>query len=408
VSRAGASGMNAPHAGPATASPHDALKFRSDDWGDVVLPAASALAGVAVALLERGPLWFTLVGTLLLLGAAGMHVGWRRRRAAAEMQRVAAEHRMLRESIENTPMPYAVYDDRDCLIAWNKAYEATHADAFRRLRSQADSGRLQYAELLRVTAEATLPPQAVAEHVAERLRRQREANGLAVDREYPNLGWLRVCKFATPSGAVAGFAVDINELKQREAALKEQIELSEALARRLRDRADTDALTGTRTRRAFLEGAGEEFQRVRRYGHPLCLAMLDIDAFKAVNDDRGHAAGDQVLARVAAVCLSQLRAGIDHCGRLGGEEFAILMPDTALAGAKALSERLCAAVRELRFDAGGEVFGVSVSIGVAMLTATDDDVAALMARADAALYSAKGAGRDRVIVAGADAPLLST
>jgi diguanylate cyclase (GGDEF)-like protein len=337
-----------------------------------------------------------------------MHVGWRRRRAAAEMQRVAAEHRMLRESIENTPMPYAVYDDRDCLIAWNKAYEATHADAFRRLRSQADTGRLQYAELLRVTAEATLPPQAVAEHVAERLRRQREANGLAVDREYPNLGWLRVCKFATPSGAVAGFAVDINELKQREAALKEQIELSEALARRLRDRADTDALTGTRTRRAFLEGAGEEFQRVRRYGHPLCLAMLDIDAFKAVNDDRGHAAGDQVLARVAAVCLSQLRAGIDHCGRLGGEEFAILMPDTGLAGAKALSERLCAAVRELRFDAGGEVFGVSVSIGVAMLTATDDDVAALMARADAALYSAKGAGRDRVIVAGADAPLLST
>lgn len=254
-----------------------------------------------------------------------------------------------------------------------------------------------------MTAEATLPPEAVADHVAERLRRQREANGAAVDREYPSLGWLRVCKFATPSGAVAGFAVDINELKQREAALKEQIALSENLARQLRERADTDALTGTQSRRAFLECATEEFQRTRRYEHPMCLAMLDIDAFKAVNDFRGHAAGDQVLARVAAVCLAQMRAGTDHCGRLGGEEFAILMPETDLAGAQAFAERICASIRELRFDAGGQSFAVSASIGLAALSADDDGVASLMARADAALYLAKGAGRDRVVVVRADA-----
>jgi diguanylate cyclase (GGDEF)-like protein len=400
--------MNAPHADSASVALHDAQTFRSDGWNGVLLPAASALTGIAVSLLERGPVWVVLVATLFVLGAAGVRAGWRRRQAALEMQRLAAEHRMLRESIENTPMPYAVYDDKDRLIAWNKAYEATHADAFRRLRSQADKGRLQYAELLRVTAEATLPPEAVADHVAERLRRQREANGTAVDREYPNLGWLRVCKFATPSGAVAGFAVDINELKQREAALKEQIALSEALARQLRDRADTDALTGTKTRRSFLECATEEFQRARRYGHPLCLAMIDVDAFKAVNDYRGHAAGDRVLARVAAVCMAQLRAGVDHCGRLGGEEFAILMPDTVMAGAKAFSERLCAAVRELKFDDGSQVFGVSVSVGVAMLARADGDVGALMARADAALYLAKRSGRDRVIVASDDMQLLST
>lgn len=384
----------------------DAQKFRPDDWTGVLLPLALALAGIAAALVERGPLSIGLAAVLLVLGAAGVVAGWHRRTAATQTHRLAAEHRMLRESIENTPMPYAVYDDQDCLIAWNKAYEATHADAFRRLRSRADQGRLQYAELLRVTAEATLPAAAVAAHVAERLRCQREANGVAVDREYPSLGWLRVCKFATPSGAVAGFAVDINELKQREAALKEQIALSETLARQLRERADTDALTGTKSRRAFLECAAEEVQRVRRYGHPLCVAMLDIDAFKAVNDDRGHAAGDQVLARVAAVCLAQLRAGIDHCGRLGGEEFAIMMPDTGLAGAQAFSERLCAAIRELRFEAGGQVFGVSASIGVAALNAADDGFATLMARADAALYVAKGTGRDRVMVACADTELL--
>jgi diguanylate cyclase (GGDEF)-like protein len=80
------------------------------------------------------------------------------------------------------------------------------------------------------------------------------------------------------------------------------------------------------------------------------------------------------------------------------------MPETGLAGACAFAERLCAAIRELRFEAGGQVFGVSASIGVAALAAADDGVAALMARADAALYQAKGAGRDRVSVASADGP----
>ena len=398
--------MNAPHAERSTHSPSAVKRFRFDDWNGVVLPLAMASVGVSAALLERGPITVALLAMLLLMGAAGMRAGWRRRRAGSDRQRLAAEHRMLRESIENNPMPYAVYDDQDCLIAWNKAYEACHADAFERLRPLAEQGRLLYADLLRVTAEATLPAEAVAEHVAERLRRQREASGAAVDREYPRLGWLRVCKFATPSGAVAGFAVDINELKQRETALKEQIALSDTLARQLRELADTDALTGTQSRRAFLERAAEEFQRVHRYGHPLCLAMLDIDAFKAVNDLHGHAAGDKVLGLVAAVCLTQLRAGTDHCGRLGGEEFAILMPETDVAGAKAFAERLCAAIRELRFEAAGQAFGVSASIGVAALTGADDGVAALLARADAALYLAKDAGRDRVIVAPTDAELL--
>jgi len=384
-----------------------AQTLRRRDWAGVLLPLALALAGVVAALLPRGTYSVPLVASMLALGAAAVAVGWRGRNAIAAASRLAAEHRMLRESIENTPMPYAVYDNHDCLIEWNKAYEATHVEAFKRLRIQADEGRLHYVDLLRVTAEATLPAEAVEAHVAERLRRQRDADGAAVDREYPSLGWLRVCKFATPSGAVAGFAVDINELKQREAALKEQIVLSETLARQLRERADTDALTGAKSRRAFLECAVESLLQVRRYGHPLSLAMLDIDAFKAVNDRRGHAVGDQVLARVAAECMARLRAGIDQCGRLGGEEFAILMPNTDLTGAQALSERLCAAVRDLRFEAAGQVFGVTASIGVAALVDADDTIAALMARADKALYAAKGTGRDRVRSARADGELMS-
>jgi len=375
------------------------LKSPSGAWDGAALPLATALTGVAALLLERSAVTGVLAGLFVLLSALGVWRGLRRGEAAADAARLAAEHRMLRESVENNPMPFAVYDDQDGLMAWNKAYEATHAEAFRRLQPRMAQGRLHYAELIRVTAEATLPPEAVEEHIAQRVRQQREADGVGVDREYPGLGWLRVCKFATPSGAVAGFALDINELKQREAALKAQIGLSEALARQLRELADTDALTGTFSRRAFLERAGEEFQRSRRYGHPLCMAMLDIDEFKAVNDRHGHGAGDQVLARVAAVCIAQLREGTDHCGRLGGEEFGILLPETDLAGAQVSAERLRAAIRGLAFEASGQTFGVSVSIGVAALAAGDDTFASLMARADAVLYEAKSSGRDRVVLA---------
>jgi len=375
------------------------LKSASGAWDGAALPLATTLVGAAALLLERSAATGVLAGLFVLLGALGVWRGLRRGRAAADAARLAAEHRMLRESVENNPMPFAVYDDQDGLMAWNKAYEATHAEAFRRLEPRLAQGRLHYAELIRVTAEATLPPEAVEAHIAQRVRQQREADGVGVDREYPGLGWLRVCKFATPSGAVAGFALDINELKQREAALKAQIGLSEALARQLRELADTDALTGTFSRRAFLERAVEEFQRSRRYGHPLCMAMLDIDAFKAVNDRHGHGAGDQVLARVAAVCIAQLREGTDHCGRLGGEEFGILLPETDLAGAQVGAERLRMAIRDLAFEATGQTFGVSVSIGVAALSAGDDTFASLMARADAALYEAKSSGRDRVVLA---------
>jgi len=379
----------------------DVLKSSLGALDTVALPLATAVVGVVAALLERSTVSAVLVGLFLVLSALSVWSGLRRRNDAANATRLAAEHRMLRESVENNPMPFAVYDDQDGLVAWNQSYEATHAEAFRRLRPRTAKGRIHYAELIRVTAEATLPPEAVEAHVAERVRRQREADGVGVDREYPGLGWLRVCKFATPSGAVAGFAVDINELKQREAALKSQIGLSEALARQLRELADTDALTGTFSRRAFLERAAEEFQRSRRYGHALCVAMLDIDDFKAVNDRHGHGAGDQVLARVAAVCMAQLREGTDHCGRLGGEEFGVLLPETELGGAQVTAERLRAAIRDLAFESAGQTFGVSVSIGVAALAVGDETFTSLMARADAALYRAKGAGRNRVVLAAA-------
>jgi len=355
-----------------------------------------ALAGLVLAAMRPNAVSLALAAVVVALCA--LYVMERRRSAppAADLGRIVAEHRMLRESIEGNPMPYAVYDAEDRLIAFNKAYEATHAEAFRQLRHLVEARQLRYGDLIRVTAHATLPPGEVEAHVTERIRRQREADGAAVDREYPGLGWLRVCKFTTPSGAIAGFALDINELKQREAALEAQIARSSELERKLRELADTDVLTGLASRRAFLARAAEEFQRARRYGGGLCVAMLDVDEFKAVNDRFGHAVGDGVLVRVAQSCIAQKRGGADLCGRLGGEEFAVLMPQTGAEGAATFAERMRAAIASQAFDAAGAAFRVTASFGVAAITAEDADFSSLLSRADAALYAAKSGGRNCV------------
>jgi diguanylate cyclase (GGDEF)-like protein len=157
-----------------------------------------------------------------------------------------------------------------------------------------------------------------------------------------------------------------------------------------------DPLTGLRNRRYFERAAAVEFQRARRHGRPLSAVMLDIDHFKAVNDAHGHAAGDDVLVAVAAACLSGIR-GHDVHARYGGDEFCFLLPDTDLAQAAALAERLREAVSALSLSPGGRPLRVTASLGVAEAGGNDESVAALLGRADEGLYEAKRRGRDRVV-----------
>ena len=164
----------------------------------------------------------------------------------------------------------------------------------------------------------------------------------------------------------------------------------------LRTLATTDELTGVANRRSFMHALGVEFERLRR--HPslqCCVLALDLDHFKQVNDTWGHAAGDAVLRHVAAVVNGHTRVG-DVLGRTGGEEFTMLLPDTALGEADALCERLRLQVsmEPLMFD--GHSIPVTVSIGIALLTATDIAAGDALVRADRALYEAKIAGRNAV------------
>ncbi|MES2444766.1 MAG: diguanylate cyclase [Pseudomonadota bacterium] len=170
------------------------------------------------------------------------------------------------------------------------------------------------------------------------------------------------------------------------------------MAEQLRLSATTDELTGLANRRAFLHALEIELARARRSGAPLSVAVADVDFFKRVNDKHGHGGGDEVLRTLARIAEQTMRTG-DLVGRLGGEEFAILMPDTDEIQARIACERLRGAVsgRKIRLASGKEV-PVTLSTGVALLSASDDRDR-LVGRADEALYQAKEGGRNQVRMA---------
>jgi diguanylate cyclase (GGDEF)-like protein len=159
-------------------------------------------------------------------------------------------------------------------------------------------------------------------------------------------------------------------------------------------------LTGAVNRRHFVEVAQRERERSRRHGAPLALCLLDADHFKQVNDHYGHVAGDHVLTAIAQATTSALRVS-DVLGRLGGEEFAVLLPDTELTGALAVAERVRAAVEARQVPSEPseqderEAIRITVSLGVAELRG-DEPFESLFKRADRALYAAKDLGRNRV------------
>jgi diguanylate cyclase (GGDEF)-like protein len=168
---------------------------------------------------------------------------------------------------------------------------------------------------------------------------------------------------------------------------------NEAAQAELRRLARTDPLTGTLNRLAL----DEEGRRLFGAGE-LAALMLDADHFKTINDRFGHAVGDRVLAALAHGIGALLRPG-DILGRVGGEEFLLLLPHGDLADARALAEALRAQVATMSLELDGEVLPITVSIGVAVRTPADLDASGLVRRADRALYAAKRAGRNRVVAA---------
>lgn len=199
-----------------------------------------------------------------------------------------------------------------------------------------------------------------------------------------------LASLAEAADANAQAAEEAKRLLEREVAERRQLE------GRLRRMATTDALTGSLNRAQFFALGRREVERVRQHGLDLALLMLDVDHFKSINDRHGHPAGDAALCHL----VSELRNGIrriDLLGRLGGEEFAIVLPAIGSEAAVAVAERLRARIASRPVSHAAQQIGMTISIGVAMLGDSDRTMEQLLARADAMLYAAKHAGRDRVV-----------
>lgn len=176
-----------------------------------------------------------------------------------------------------------------------------------------------------------------------------------------------------------------------------------ALAEKIEKMAISDALTGIYNRGYFTDKLDEEFLRAKRYQLNLSLMMLDLDHFKAVNDQYGHPAGDAVLIALANQIQKSIR-NIDALARYGGEEFAIIMPETDCDGAQIIAERIRRDVEAMEVDVGNQVVKKTVSIGIACFTngEADESADAFLIRADDALYQAKHSGRNRVVLCNRD------
>ncbi|KJJ96598.1 diguanylate cyclase [Pseudomonas sp. 21] len=181
---------------------------------------------------------------------------------------------------------------------------------------------------------------------------------------------------------IVGIAEDITDKKHLETELH-----------RL---ATTDVLTQSSNRRYFFDSAEQAFRDCKATSTPLAFLLLDVDDFKKINDLYGHQVGDVVLQRIAQSGAGALRRG-DLFGRIGGEEFAVLLPGCDENMARQIGERLQREVQRLRFNEAEHFFSVTISQGLTLLQPDDQNLSALYSRSDAALYQAKRAGKDRIV-----------
>ena len=195
---------------------------------------------------------------------------------------------------------------------------------------------------------------------------------------------------------------DFQKLESENERLKRTLEIKDielmAVLAQANEVTYTDVLTFLPNRRKIIVDLQEEVIRSNRYKSPFSISVLDIDHFKKVNDNYGHATGDEVLRNVAARLREQIRHP-DTIGRYGGEEFLIVLPNSEIKAATEQASRLCERIRSVRVESNGRVLSVTVSIGIAQFKIGQENWEQLLHRADTAMYQAKNNGRDQWAVA---------
>jgi diguanylate cyclase (GGDEF)-like protein len=290
------------------------------------------------------------------------------------------ELEILRAGLDNVDQGIILLDDQLNAQFMNRAVRRL----WKVSDEQADS-KPPYAILVgdaRRTGTYGVPPEELEAYIARRLAFVRSGDPAPHDLRTSDGRHIRSQCTVLPTGGRMLTYTDITDLIRN----SEQLE----------HLATIDSMTGVFNRRHFLAVAETEWSRFQRYNRPLTLLMVDIDHFKSVNDRFGHATGDHALCRVADACREGNRE-TDVVGRIGGEEFAILLPETDLEQASIVAERIRGTVATQPMRAPTCEFRLTVSIGMAAATLSMSGTGALMNAADQALYRAKAEGRDRVV-----------
>jgi diguanylate cyclase (GGDEF)-like protein/PAS domain S-box-containing protein len=308
-----------------------------------------------------------------------------RKRAEDELRRTSSYFQAV---LNNLPFAVVVTDKDMRIVFWNHLSESLFglADGF-------VQKEMPLARVLQVLAERGDYGSGDAE---EQVARRMEVIGKFQphELELPRAGGGVMLVRGVPvviDGQPAGFVLLAEDISER----KTYQETLERLA-------TTDHLTGLFNRRAFLEAAASEIRRAHRFRQSVSLLMIDIDLFKSINDTYGHPVGDEVLRCVGTELKRALRDE-DIAGRIGGEEFAVVLVQASLPVATSIAERVRLAFAALSIDAGTTCFGFTASIGVASIADSGDAIDQLLSVADRGLYEAKHRGRNRVHCVQADA-----
>ncbi|MBR0691196.1 diguanylate cyclase [Bradyrhizobium manausense] len=296
-----------------------------------------------------------------------------------DIVRFSDELKLLRDALENVQDGVLLLDS-----SLNASFMNLRMRRFWEVSEQEAAARPAYASLVSRAQRASapdLPANELAKFPGKRVAEVKAGDHVR-DLRTPDGRQIRAhCTTMSNGGRMLTY-VDITDLNNK--------------ANMLERLATTDPLTGLYNRRHFMGSLDAEWSRYQRYYRSVSVLMLDIDHFKSVNDRYGHAVGDEAIKAVAAACNEGKRKS-DLVGRIGGEEFAVLLPETSLSRAKLVAERIRKRAMAIRLNAHQVQFGVTVSIGIAEATVSMSGIDALMGAADQALYQAKAEGRNRCI-----------
>lgn len=308
-------------------------------------------------------------------------------RPCDEQQAIEFDRSLLRAIQEASPDAILVVNGQRAIVSFNQRFLDTwHIDNTYLKKHQRDDGSVVEEKLMRPAIKLLKDPDAFLARVEQ----------LYADSTQEDLCEIELNDSRVLERHSVGLKNQDNQYLGRVWFFRD-ITSRKALESNLRHRASIDTLTGEMNRRHFFTCAKKEFLQARDKNLPLAILMIDLDHFKSVNDNYGHAAGDTVLELTCKRWRNVLRSR-DILGRVGGEEFAVLVPQGNIATTRAVAQRLSQAIRGAPFDLDGQEIFCSISVGFTLISPDDATVKDALSRADEALYQAKNAGRDCIKV----------